>query len=288
MLTTTVIIVLAVLAVAGFGVSAWLTLRSKFDGTKVDNARERAETIVTKAEEEQRKLLLAAQEDVLKLRTEGENEVKEQRQELNRQERRFFQREEQLERKTENLDRLQDELSGKEAEVKQTLVEAEEIKGKQQEALESVAGLNVADARQIVVKRGEEEAQHDLSRRYYELEKEHNDNFWEASSTLIVLHEWSDWIATGNFSVIYEWGNDSDNEWETAFAGQLRYRNSEQIEPGIEFYQSQDTQGVGPVVTGLWRLGDGKKLNWEFGAILGTNNDTANVNWKFDLEYEFK
>ena len=122
----------------------------------------------------------------------------------------------------------------------------------------------------------------------FELEKEHNDNIWEASSTLIVLHEWSDWIATGNFSVIYEWGNDFDNEWETAFAGQLRYRNSEQIEPGIEFYQSQDTQGVGPVVTGLWRLGDGKKLNWEFGAILGTNNDTANVNWKFDLEYEFK
>ena len=173
MLTTTVIIVLAVLAVAGFGVSAWLTLRSKFDGTKVDNARERAETIVTQAEEEQRKLLLAAQEEVLKLRTEGESEVKEQRQELNRQEHRFFQREEQLERKTENLERLQDELSGKEAEVKQTLVEAEEIKGKQQEALESVAGLNVADARQIVVKRGEEEAQHDLSRRYYELEKEH-------------------------------------------------------------------------------------------------------------------
>ena len=62
MLTTTVIIVLAVLAVTGFGVSAWLTLRSKFDGTKVDNARERAETIVTQAEEEQRKLLLAAQD----------------------------------------------------------------------------------------------------------------------------------------------------------------------------------------------------------------------------------
>ena len=89
MLTTTVIIVLAVLAVAGLGVSAWLILRSRFDGTKVDNARDRAETIVTQAEEEQRKLLLAAQEEVLKLRTEGENEVKEQRQELNRQERRF-------------------------------------------------------------------------------------------------------------------------------------------------------------------------------------------------------
>jgi len=122
----------------------------------------------------------------------------------------------------------------------------------------------------------------------FELEKEHNDNIWEASSTLIVLHEWSDWIAIGNFSVIYEWGNDIDNEWETAFAGQLRYRNNEQIEPGIEFYQSQDTQGVGPVVTGLWRLGDRKKLNWSFGVILGTNNDAADANWKLNLEYEFQ
>ena len=78
MFNTIIIIVLAVLAVAGLGVSAWLILRSKFDGTKIDSARERAENIVTQAEGEQRKLLLAAQEEVLRLRTEGENEVKEQ------------------------------------------------------------------------------------------------------------------------------------------------------------------------------------------------------------------
>lgn len=122
----------------------------------------------------------------------------------------------------------------------------------------------------------------------FELEKENNDSIWEASTTLIILHEWPDWIATANISAIYEWGNDIDNEWETAFAGQLRYRNNERLEPGVEIYQSQDTQGLGPVVTGLWRLGDGNKLNWEFGAILGANDDTADVSWKFNLEYEFQ
>ena len=122
----------------------------------------------------------------------------------------------------------------------------------------------------------------------FELENETDEDIWEASTTLIVLHEWSDWIATGNLSVIYEWRKGSNNEWETAFAGQLRYRNSERLEPGIEVYQSQDTQGIGPVMTGLWRFGGGKKLMWEIGAILGTDNETPDVSWKFNLEYEFQ
>ncbi len=121
----------------------------------------------------------------------------------------------------------------------------------------------------------------------FELEKEKNENAWEISTTLIAVHEWSDWVATGNLSVIYEWGSDITNEWETALATQLRYRSSEKVEFGIELYQAEDTQGIGPVATGLWRIGQGKKLNWEFGAILGTNSDTADVNWKFNLEYEF-
>jgi ribonuclease Y len=149
-----------------------LFLRSKFDGTRIQNAGERSNQIIAQAEEEQRKLLLAAQEEVLKVRTSGENELKEQRQELNQLERRFFQREEQLERKTETLDKQREELLGKEADVQQAYKDVDAIKAQQQEALESVARLNVADARQIVIKRGEEEAQHDLSRRYYELEKE--------------------------------------------------------------------------------------------------------------------
>lgn len=169
---TSIIIVLAVLAAVGIGSSAWLFLRSKFDGTRIQNAGERSNLIIAQAEEEHRKLLLAAQEEVLKLRTSGENELKEQRQELNQLERRFFQREEQLERKTETLEEQRADLAGKEADLQQSLKDVDAIKAQQQEALESVARLNVADARQIVIKRGEEEAQHDLSRRYYELEKE--------------------------------------------------------------------------------------------------------------------
>ena len=187
MLTVIIIVVLAVLAAVGIGVAAWSFLRFRIDGTRAQNSRETAESILSHAEEEHRKLLLAAQEEVLKLRTAGENEIKEQRQEVNRLERRFLQREEQLERKTENLEQQQRNLGNKEAQVQQSLEEVEDLKVKQLRALEDVAGLNVADARQIVIKRGEEEAQHDLSRRYYELEKEQKARADENARSIITL-----------------------------------------------------------------------------------------------------
>ena len=171
MLTTTIIVVLAVLAVVGIGAAAWLLLRSKVDGTRVQNASARATNIINQAEEEQRKLLLVAQEEVLQLRTAGENEVMEQRREVNRLESRYLQREEQLEHKVENLENQQKELGVKEAEVQEALLEVEAVKSQQLQKLQEVASLNVEDARQMVLKRGEEEAQHGLSRRYYELEK---------------------------------------------------------------------------------------------------------------------
>ena len=184
------IIFLAVLAAAGMtgtGVTMWLFLRSKTDGKRVKNAKEQAIDAITQAEEEKRKILLAAQEDVLKLRSEGEKDIKEQRQELNRLERRYLQREEQVENKAEALEKQQSKLVLKEGEVKEALAEVERLKGSQLQVLERVAELSVADARDMVVQRGEEEARHDLSRRYYDLEREHKARSEENARRIITL-----------------------------------------------------------------------------------------------------
>jgi len=185
------VIILAVLAAAGIvsalAVAAWSFFKGRVDGTKLEAAGERAKELVSHAEEEQRKLILAAQEEALKLRAAGENEVKEQRQELNRMERRYMQREEQLERKTEALERQQSELAEKQGEVQRVHGEAEVLKNQQLQTLEEIASLSVADARQLVVKRGEEEAQHDLQRRYYELEKESKEKADENARRIITL-----------------------------------------------------------------------------------------------------
>ena len=182
-----IVAVLAAAGVTGTGVLLWLRLQSKKDGRRVEDARQEASTVINQAEEEKRKILLAAQEEVLKLRNEGEREVKEQRQELTRIERRYIQREEQLDRKTEALESQQKNLADKEGDVERAYEEVSALKSRQVQALEEISGLNVSEARELVLKKGEEEAQHDLSRRYYELEKDFQARAEENARRIVTL-----------------------------------------------------------------------------------------------------
>ncbi len=182
-----IIVILAVLAAVGIGVSTWFVLKSKRDTSRLQSANENAVGVITRAEEEGKKLLLATQEEILKLRNTAETEIKEQRQELTRIETRNLQREEQLDSKLEAQEERQRGLAQKEEEVAEARKEVEDLKGEQTKALERVASLSVDEAREVVVKRGEEEAQHDLARRYYELEKEHKERADENARRIITI-----------------------------------------------------------------------------------------------------
>lgn len=184
------VIILSVLAAAGIGgsgVAIWLILRSKSDGKRVANSREEAKLVLTQADEEKRKILLMAQEEALKLRKSGEQEIKEQRQELIRLERRYAQKEEQLDRKTESLEGQKGKLAEREVRVQLALDEADALKAQRIRALEEVSRLSVAEAREMVVLKGQEQAEHDLSRRYYELEKDFKVRAEENARSIITL-----------------------------------------------------------------------------------------------------
>jgi len=182
-----IIVILAVLAAAGIGAATWLALKSKSDAAQAQTAGESAKGIVAQAEEGSRKVLLAAQEEALKLRNETETELKDQRQEFHRMESRHLQREEQLERKVEAQEEKERNLASKETEVEQARIDAEQLKAEQSRALEKVAGLSVDEAREQVVRRGEEEAVHDLSKRYYELEKEYKEKSTQNARKIITV-----------------------------------------------------------------------------------------------------
>jgi ribonuclease Y len=186
-MTTVIIAVLAVLAALGLGIATWLGIRQRVQASRLAIANETAVDLTAQAEEESRITLLAAQEGALKLRNEAEAEIKEQRRELTRVEDRHMQREEQLERKIEAQDKRQTELAEKESGIEESRKEVDALKAEQTRALEKIAGLSIEEARESVVRRGEEDAQHDLARRYYELEREYKDRADENARKIIAV-----------------------------------------------------------------------------------------------------
>ncbi len=184
-------VILSVLAAAGFatGIAAvvWLLLSTKRDGNQLQRSREEAAANINQAEEEKRSILLQAQEEAIKVREAGDKEIQEQRRELNRMERRYIQRDEQLDRRSEALERQETELEQRESEAEAALQNAAILKRQHTQELERIASLSTEEARGIVLKRGEEEATHELARRYYELEKEHQTRADENARRILTL-----------------------------------------------------------------------------------------------------
>lgn len=170
--STTIIAVLAALVALGIGGLAGYVLRSTIIGRRVKSAEAEAQRILKEAEEAKRRELLEAKEEALKAKAGAEAELRERRQEVQRQERRLSQKEESLERRMESLERKEREVAAKEQGVHQTKAELEDLKRKQVQQLESISSLSQSEARDILLKKTEEEIKHELARRYYELEKQ--------------------------------------------------------------------------------------------------------------------
>lgn len=109
----------------------------------------------------------------------------------------------------------------------------------------------------------------------------------EAVRRLLIEHEWRRWAGTANIYGAYEFGDDVDNEFETALVLQGRYRHSRELEAAVEVYLGEDTKGLGPVMMGSWPLVGRRQLRWEGGIIFGLDSDTADQTLRVLFEYEF-
>jgi ribonuclease Y len=137
-------------------------------GKRLKAAQEQAENAIALAEEQKRQMLIEAREEALKVRSSAEAELKERRKELQRQEKRHSQREESLEHKSQAIEQQEQAIEA----VKR---EMDDLKDQQLREIESVARLTIAEARDQLFKRSEDEAKHELARRYWELERQMNE-----------------------------------------------------------------------------------------------------------------
>lgn len=176
------ILYIAILAVLGGlivgGIGGYLGRRVT-NSKRYDEAQSEAARLLEEATKQQRAVLIEAKEEALKIRSAGESEIREGRSELQRMERRLSNREENVEGRANNLERKERNLAQKEKEAEELHAELDELKQKELQHLEEISELSVADAKHQLMRRAEEDIQHDLARKYRDLEQQAHE---EASS----------------------------------------------------------------------------------------------------------
>lgn len=142
-------------------------VRKKIAEGKIQVAEEQATKIVAEAEREaeskKKEAILESKEEVHKLRSEFEREVRERRNELQRMERRYIQREESIDRKVESLESREENLNKKQQEVQQLQEQVNELYNKQLEELERIAELTKEQARELLLSDIEKEIKHEAA-----------------------------------------------------------------------------------------------------------------------------
>ncbi|AFV84289.1 hypothetical protein [Alteromonas mediterranea] len=121
----------------------------------------------------------------------------------------------------------------------------------------------------------------------FELEKQHNTDDWAVKAGILTEKEFGQFSLTTNISLVYEWGQTVENEWESEFKAKFRYRWIPEVQPGVEVYVAEDFIGVGPAFMGIKRYDRQKQLKWELGFIAGLNGDSKDHTLRMSLEYEF-
>lgn len=167
----TTVIVLAVLIALGIGVGTGFFFRDSVLGRRVRHAGEEASRMLEAAEEQQKRTLLEAKEEALNIRTSAEGDLRERRSELQSQERRTATREENVERRSDNLDQKEKIQTVREKELDEGQKQIELMKGQQTEILENLSSLSANDARELIMKKAEDESQYEVARRYRDIEQ---------------------------------------------------------------------------------------------------------------------
>ncbi len=141
--------------------------RKIFGEAKIRSAEEEAERIIAEAqkdaEAQRREALLESKEEVHRLRTEAERELRDRRNELQQIERRLIQREESLEKKFETIQSREDKLNQLTRNIEREKERVDELVRKQKTELERIAGLSTEQAKEILLKQVENEVKHEMA-----------------------------------------------------------------------------------------------------------------------------
>ncbi|MBP1998836.1 ribonuclease Y [Peptostreptococcus canis] len=156
----------AVIAVI-VGLLIGYVIRKNISEAKIGQAETLAKDIVDKANRDsetvKKEKLLEAKEEIHRLRTEGEKENKERRNEVQKYEKRVLQKEETLDRKMQSLEQKETNLQRKTEAVNKKESEIDQIKEQQLQKLENISGYTTDEAKEIIFSNAERDVRREIS-----------------------------------------------------------------------------------------------------------------------------
>jgi ribonuclease Y len=165
----------------GFGIAFWIKVM--LDRQKADAARTEAERIIqeskNKADALVKEASLEAKDRLLKMKNEFDNETKDTRAELKKQERRLIQKEENIDRKIETVERKEKEVNRVEKDldkrfeqIAQQEQEANLLLAEQKKQLEKISALTAEQAKDLLLRAMENEARYEGAKLIKRIESE--------------------------------------------------------------------------------------------------------------------
>jgi len=181
MLVTQLVIVALAATIAG--VFAGIIIRKKILENKLDSAEDYSRKIVLEASKQaetiRKEAQLQAKDKLYQMKLDFEEETRSRRKDLQGQERRLFQKEETLDKRIEQLEQREALISKKEVvlvnrenDLKRKEKEFDSLIEEERQRLERIAGISVAEAKEMLVSSMESEARHEASRLIKKIETE--------------------------------------------------------------------------------------------------------------------
>ena len=182
-----ILVLVALLVGAAAGFLYRQNVMEKKIGRTEAFARSLLDEATRKAEEQKKEKLLEAKEEIIRLKSELDREVKDRRNEVTRLERRVNQREETLDKKMDNLEAREESLNQKYKEAERLEARAREYTEQQQQELERIGNMTLEEARQVLISRIQKDAYHDAAVMVREIESKAKEEADKKARNLIAM-----------------------------------------------------------------------------------------------------
>ena len=185
-------IILIAVALVGGGVAGFVlggAHRKKVAEAAIGSATQEATRIVnnamTEAEQKKKEAILEAKDEIHKLRSETEHDLRERRAEVQRQERRIVQKEESLDKKIEAHEKKEEALAKRIKELEAKELEVESLKRSQLEILERISGYSKEQAKEVLLRSLDEQLAHEKAAKVFDYEQQTKDDMDRLAAEII-------------------------------------------------------------------------------------------------------